>query len=181
MLGALGPAQAPPRTRIGSGRGGACAFATQGPFPIGGCGGASPEADGGERRWRLRRLRPAGVAAASSTLRSLGVGPGSHASHAPGPAGRLPAGLGGAAAGLPEHSGERQCGRPLVPSPVSLAQGQGSGSLVSGPRELGVRGRGPWCLSRGTLLSASLECPTEAPFARAAATTPAGPHCARRT
>lgn len=76
------------------------------------------------------------VAAASSTLGSAGAGPGNHASHAPGPAGRLPAGLGGAAAGLPEHPGERQSGCPLVLSHVYLARGQGSGRLVSGTGEL---------------------------------------------
>lgn len=112
--------------------------------------------------------------------------PGSHAFHAPGPVGRLPAGLGGAAAGLPEHPGERQYGRPLTPNHLSLARGQGSDS-----RELRVRGQGSWHRSRGrrgpelqcpiwTLLSASHQCPTEAPFARAAA-TPGGSPCSWRT
>lgn len=148
-------------------------------------GAEAEEAEAAEAPWTRR------VCTHLLEPRLVGLLPGSHAYHAPRPVGRLPAGLGGAAAGLPEHPGERQYGRPLTPSHLSLARGQGADSPVLGSRELGVRGRGPWHRSRGrrgrgsqcpnwTLLSASHQCRTEAPFARAAATL-AGPHCARRT
>lgn len=87
-----------------------------------------------------RGASAAGVAAASSTLRSSGSQPGSHASHAPGPAGRLPAGLGGTAAGLPEHPGEHQCRHPLAWSHVSLTRGSRDWQLCV--RQRGARGHG---------------------------------------
>ena len=119
----------------------------------------------------------------SSTLGSSGPRPGRNASPASGPAGRLPAGLGGTAAGLPRHPGERQGGLPLVPSHVCLARSQGSGSPGSGCGKLGVRVGDPGVAPDGgealgpgvpgwTLLSASDQCPAVVSLARAAAATP---------
>lgn len=58
------------------------------------------------RRWRRRCFGRAGVAVLSSSLGSPGPQPGSNESPASRPPGRLSAGLGGAAAGLPRHPGE---------------------------------------------------------------------------
>lgn len=91
------------------------------------------------------------ICGASSTHGSCGPRRGSHAVPAPGSAGRLSAGLGGFAAGLPDHPGEPHGGRPLARSHnVTLAQAQGSGSLRSG-RGAGeggarVRDQGSWVL-----------------------------------
>lgn len=117
-----------------------------------------------------------------------GLWPGSHAPPGPGPVRRLPAGLGGAAAGLPEPPGECQCGRPLAQSHVPLARGQGSGSPGSGsggsgPRveDAGVAPEGEEALGAGgpswTLLSASNECPAAAPIAGTAAAILVGTRC----
>lgn len=198
-LGELRVRLVPPRLRPGPGLAGVGAGPTrsllQALFPLVSAAARARKRTGAEAV-EAEAPPPAGVAAASSSLGTSGARPGSHASHAPGPAGRLPAGLGGAAAGFPEHPGERQCGRPLASSPVCLAQGRGSGRSVSGSGELEVRSWGPWHSFRGwrcpgsrcpscTLFSASCQYLTEAHFARAAAetrgypTAPAGPRASR--
>lgn len=143
---------APPRPRPGPGlaQGGAgpARSGRQALFPLVGAAARARKRTGAEAA-DAEAPRPARVAAAASSgLRSAGAGPGSHAPHAPGPAGRLPAGLGGAAAGLPEHPGERQCGRPLAPSHVSLAGGH-VGPRYVWPRGAGVRSWGPWLVPEG--------------------------------
>lgn len=75
----------------------------------------SPRREPGSGRGRWRRLlRPAGVAAPSSPLAApRGPWRGQrHAVPAPGSARRLPAQLGGFAAGLPRYPGELPCGHP---------------------------------------------------------------------
>lgn len=96
----------------------------------------------GSGRGRRRRRLAGGVAAPSSTRESRGPWRGRHA--APGPAGQLPAGLGGSAAGLPEHPGERRAWdpEPRLSGRLGSARGQGSGSRGPGRGELEVRGRG---------------------------------------
>lgn len=181
-LGPCGPAPAPARPRIGSG--GGRGQRARGPrlFPIGGSGGASPEADGGGGGGGGGASGRPGLRCCPR-LGSSGPRPGRNASPASGPAGRLPAGLGGAAAGLPRHPGERQGGLPLVPSHVCLARSQGSGSPGSGCGKLGVRVGDPGVAPDGgealgpgvpgwTIFSASNQCPAVVSFARAVAATP---------
>lgn len=181
---------APPRARPGPGLaqagGGASALAVPGLFPL-----VVVAA-----RARKRTGAAAEAAEAPRAGRGCGAvldsacpvrGPGSHASPGPGPAGGLPAGLGGAAAGLPDHPGECQCGRPLTLSHVSLARGQGSGSRGSAVGGSGSRVGDPSVAPEGgeapgpggpgwTLPSASNECPAAAPIVRAAAATLAETH-----
>lgn len=65
------------------------------------------------------------------------------------------------------------------------APGQAAGSSGSGVGDPGVVPEGGEAPGPGvagwTLFSAPNECPVAAPFCRATAATPAGPHCARRT
>lgn len=138
----LAPPLPLPGPRLARAGGGASTLAAAGLFPLVAAGGASPEAVGGGGGGGggysggpgLRRGPRLGLS---------GAWPGSHASPGPGPAGGLPARLGGAAAGLPEHPGECRCGRPVALSRGSwlevkgrAAAGQvvgGSGSRVVGP------------------------------------------------
>lgn len=95
----------PPLARIGSGRGRGQRGRRSRLFRIGGRGGSSPEADGGGGGGGGGPSSPPGLRLCLR-LGSFGSGHGSDASPASGPVGRLPAGLGGAPAGLPRHPGK---------------------------------------------------------------------------
>lgn len=128
--------------------GGASARPAPGPFQLAAAAAAARARKPKGETEAAAAVAPQGgrVCGASSTRGPLGPRRSSHAAPAPGPAGRLCAGLGGSAAGLPDHPGEPPSAHPLGPSrDVSLVRAQGYGSPRSGwgPSGSGVGVLGP--------------------------------------